>query len=221
MKVITAMRRSRLEDWLTEPENPEPAHAPATQYVPAPANVQRVVRHANEAGIRVVSVAEFRRTPTSRPRVRAPREAGNDRRRGSRRGERATSSSSDDPDPEPPAARPCACGCGRPRQPGKGQNYFDPVECKRRHARERKRTQRARDRDEPNRIVERRLPGLTLADLPTKCRPGCGGEAVYEDPEGAIVCVACGRQKTRGRLRVNGYDAQARRGSRLARGGAA
>jgi hypothetical protein len=144
--------------------------------------------------------------PPSRPaNGHAPREARNDRHRGSRRGERAKSSSSDDPEPEPPAARPCACGCGHPRQ--QGDNYYDPVECKRRHARERKQKQRARDRDEPNRIVERRLPGLTLADLPTKCRPGCGGEAVYEDPEGAIVCVACGRPKTRGRLRVNSYDA--------------
>jgi hypothetical protein len=206
------MRRSTLEDWLAEPENPEPAHDPATQYVPAPANVQRVVRHANEAGIRVVSVAEFRRTPTSRPRVRAPREARNARRRGSRRGERATSSSSDDPDPEPPAARPCACGCGRPRQPGKGQNYFDPVECKRRHARERKRAQRARDRREgTERHVERRLKARPLAALgpePCKCQPRPGFAIL--DPEGDLVCCACGRHRVMPRLkRVNGFDASA------------
>jgi hypothetical protein len=156
----------------------------------------------------MIATAWFGRFPDVVPtgvRSRESHGAKPARRRGSRRGERATSSSSDDPDPEPPAARPCACGCGHPRQ--QGDNYYDPVECKRRHARERKQKQRARDRDEPNRIVERRLPGLTLADLPTKCRPGCGGEAVYEDPEGAIVCVACGRPKTRGRLRVNSYDA--------------
>jgi hypothetical protein len=89
----------------------------------------------------------MRPTTTVRPaNGRAPREARNTRRRGSRRGERATSSSSDAPD-EPPAARPCACGCGRPRQPGKGQNYYDPIECKRAHDRERKRDQRERDRE--------------------------------------------------------------------------
>jgi hypothetical protein len=122
-------------------------------------------------------------------------------RRGSRRFSPPTRGDPDDPDPP----KPCACGCGLPRRPE--LKYYATDDCRKRHARERKQQQRARDRDEPNRVVERRLPGLTLADLPTKCRPGCCGEAVYEDPEGAIVCVACGRLKTRGRLRVNGYDA--------------
>jgi hypothetical protein len=148
--------------------------------------------------------------PPSRPaNGHAPREARNDRHRGSRRGERAKSSSSDDPDPEPPSARPCACGCGRPRQPGKGQNYFDPVECKRRHARERKRKQRARDRSEgTERHVERRVKVGVLAALapePCECKPRPG--FAMPDPEGDLVCCACGRHRVVPDLkRVNGFD---------------
>jgi hypothetical protein len=62
---------------------------------------------------------------------RAPREAHNDRRRGSRRGQRAASSSSDDPDPAP-----CACGCGRPRAAG---CRYHSDECHKSDQRERKR----------------------------------------------------------------------------------
>jgi hypothetical protein len=61
----------------------------------------------------------FPRVVSSGARSRASHGPRPVHRRGSRRGERATSSSSDDPDPETPAARPCACGCGRPRQAGK------------------------------------------------------------------------------------------------------
>jgi hypothetical protein len=144
--------------------------------------------------------------PPSRPaNGHAPREARNDRHRGSRRGERAKSSSSDDPDPESPAARHCACGCGRPRQPGKGRNYFDD-ECKRRHARERKRNQRARDREDPDRVVERRLEQFTLAEIEAKpCR--CGGLAV-PDIDGTPTCLACGRRRGP-HGRVNSYDTAA------------
>jgi hypothetical protein len=155
----------------------------------------------------MMATAWLERFPSVVPSGARSRESHGPRpvhRRGSRRGERATSSSSDDPDPETPAARPCACGCGRPRQAGKGQNYFDD-ECRKRHARERKRKQRAREREEPDRVVERRLRQLTVGDLPTKCRCRC--EAIYRDPEHAIVCVACGRPKSLGRLRVNGHDA--------------
>jgi hypothetical protein len=136
--------------------------------------------------------------PPSRPaNGHAPREARSDRRRGSRRGERGKSSSSDDPEPEPP--RVCACGCGEDISHLAAQaRYLDTTH--------RKRAQRARDRHEPERVVERRLPQLTVGDLPTKCR--CHGEATYRDPEHAIVCVACGRPKSLGRLRVNGYDAR-------------
>jgi hypothetical protein len=142
------------------------------------------------------------RAPQRSTNGHAPREARNDRHRGSRRGDRASSSSSDDPEPERPAARPCACGCGRPRQPG--QNYFDD-ECRKRHERARKRKQRALDREQPERVVERRLERITVADLVRRCR--CATRGADRDPENAWICVGCGRPKTLGRLRVNGYDA--------------
>jgi hypothetical protein len=161
----------------------------------------------------MVTTAWLRRFPDIAPtgsRSRESHGAKPVRCCGSRRGERATSSSSDDPDPEPRAARPCACGCGHPRQ--QGDNYNDPVECKRRHARERKRAQRARDRREgTERHVERRLKARALAALgpePCKCEPRPGFS--IPDPEGDLVCCACGRHRVMPRLkRVNSFDASA------------
>jgi hypothetical protein len=122
-------------------------------------------------------------------RGHAPREARNDHHRGSRRGDRATSSSSDDPDPEPPAARPCACGCGRPRRPG--SNYFDD-ECRKRHARERKRVQRRRDRENPDRVVERDT-ARGLYGMPAKPCDCNGRHIVLADWPGH--CVRCGHDR--------------------------
>jgi hypothetical protein len=48
-------------------------------------------------------------TPVNPMNGRAPREARNQRRRGSRRGERSSSSSSDDPDPDPEPAERRLC----------------------------------------------------------------------------------------------------------------
>jgi hypothetical protein len=53
-------------------------------------------------GARRSRVQHLRATTVTQPTGRAPREARNDRHRGSRRGQRATSSSSDDPEPHPP-----------------------------------------------------------------------------------------------------------------------
>ncbi len=78
-------------------------------------------------------------------RARAPREARNDHQRGSRRGERSTSSSSDDPGPdsEPPSRRLCAfCGKNIPADRSPKATH-----CSDRHAdRDRQRRKRQRDR---------------------------------------------------------------------------
>lgn len=159
-------------------------------------------------GARRSRVQQLRATTVTQPTGRAPREARNDRHRGSRRGESATSSSSDDPEPEPPGTRPCACGCGLPRRRG---DHYAADDCRKRHARERKRRQRARDRASTERHVERRVDlGAELA-LPRSCDNGCGTEAIYLDPEGDVVCWACGRPRGRVTVRaVNGYDTRVR-----------
>jgi hypothetical protein len=93
---------------------------------------------------------------------RAPREATNDRQRGSRRGARASSSSSDDPDDEgptdePPARRLCQfCGGDIPAERARQARY-----CSDRHAdRDRQRRKRQRDRE---RDLRPRMP--TSADF--------------------------------------------------------
>lgn len=105
-------RMSRREDWLAEPEHPEPAFTEETRYVPAPAKVQAFVQEANRRGIRVVSHAEFQRLRCiSRPGTtgRAPRRATNARTSGSRRAGASSSTSSSDPgegeSDEPPSTR--------------------------------------------------------------------------------------------------------------------
>jgi hypothetical protein len=126
-------------------------------------------------------VAPSARTMLTATAGRAPREATNGRRRGSRRGERATSSSSDDPDPEPPPARPCAGGCGQDLDE-LGKNA-DAIYCGKRCA---KRGQRRRDREQPDRVVERTAaPGE-----PVRCR--CRGSAAYA-LDNRWVCVYCAR----------------------------
>ena len=100
--VKASSRRSTLASWLTEPEDPEPAH-PADQdhCTLAPAKVQGVVRKANRIGIRVVSRTELRAVG----RIRVPRRHGSRNRRAPgarparRRGSRRTSAGSrGDPD---------------------------------------------------------------------------------------------------------------------------
>jgi hypothetical protein len=206
MKSKTTMRRSTLESWLTEPENPEPAHDPAGQYIPAPAKmqvppkVQAAVRQGNKLGLRVVSAAEFRRTPgvavtPRRPRVpRAPREATNTRTRGSRRGTRAAASSSDDPDPEPPpAARLCACGCGQGISHRRADaRYVDDT-----HSKRSRRAQARRDRVEDHFDDHRHDPYRDDRErllLYAVCRCN-GGHILERDPELGHRCCKCGRQR--------------------------
>jgi hypothetical protein len=45
-----AQRRSTREDWLAEPENPQPAHDPSTQYVAAPPKVLAALAQAAKCG---------------------------------------------------------------------------------------------------------------------------------------------------------------------------
>jgi hypothetical protein len=124
---------------------------------------------------------------------RAPREATNARRRGSRRGERATPSSSDDPDPEPPGARLCACGCGADLDAlGKNADArYANKTCA-------KRGQRRRDREQPDRVVER----TAAPAQPVRCR--CGGQAVYP-LDHRWICVLCGRPIAGAFSEVNGH----------------
>lgn len=49
------------------------------------------------------------------------------------------------------------------------------------------------------------LEQLTPLDLPAGCR--CPAQGFYHDPEGALVCLSCGRPLTVGVRAVNGYDA--------------
>jgi hypothetical protein len=151
----------------------------------------------------------------ARERGRAPREARNDRRRGSRRGERATASSSDDPDPEP-AARPCACGCGRPRRPElprPARDYFSD-ECGRRHARDRqaksRHTKRARVLAErPGVDRHRRDPYEQLAPhefeaLRKRVNEGCGcngSRLLVDSPD---HCSACGHETVPPQIATHG-----------------
>jgi hypothetical protein len=140
------------------------------------------------------------------------------RRRGSRRTSSPTRAGPDEPDPEPPAARPCACGCGRPRQAGKGRNYFDDA-CRKRHARERKRKQRARDREQPERVAERTAAPTGRVRCGGRC-----GQAAYEFDH-QWICRACGRPIAGAYSEVNGHLAarevlevlaeEARRGGRV------
>jgi hypothetical protein len=125
----------------------------------------------------------------SRPAAgHAPREARNDRRRGSRRGERSRSSSRDDPDPEP--SRVCGCGCGE------GISHLRPQALYLNET-HRKRAQRARDRHDPERVLERTAaPGKQR-----RCR--CRGQAAYPYDH-RWICCACGRPKAGLYSEVNG-----------------
>lgn len=127
---------------------------------------------------------------------RQPRERTNGRHRGSRRGERASSSSSDDPggEGEPPSARPCACGCGRPRriELDPPDRYYNTNECRRAHARDRQRESRERKLDAPG--------GGELLWAPT-C--DCNGGHILErdyDVDVAQGCAKCGRERPWGSL---------------------
>jgi hypothetical protein len=130
---------------------------------------------------------------------RAPRQAANARRRGSRRSTQRSGSSSDDPGDEPPS---CACGCGRPRAAGQ---YYSSDECRRAHARERKRQQRARDRRNPERVAERSVE-RGIARPPRFCR--CDGQGAYASDH-RWTCLACGRTIEGAYSSVNGHVASA------------
>jgi hypothetical protein len=128
-------------------------------------------------------------------RARAPREARNDRPRGSRRSssrrssERSGDSGSEggEPEPSPAGRRECEC-CGLPLTGKRPQaRYLNDAH--------RKRAQRQRDRLEPDRVAERRLVLLTEAKAPPPVRCKC-------DPKGhlvdGVICVPCGRARGNG-----------------------
>jgi hypothetical protein len=112
--------------------------------------------------------------PARVPQGRAPRAAGNEHRRGSRRGERSRSSSSDDPDPEP-EPRVCECGCGAPLDHLNADARFL-------NAAHRARTYRAAQKEE----------GFEpLSSIPRPC-DACPHPATLPDEDGDPVCVVCG-----------------------------
>jgi hypothetical protein len=133
-------------------------------------------------------------------RARAPREARNDHQRGSRRGERSTSSSSDDPGPEPEPAkrRLCACNCGLDISHRAAQARY-ASDSHAAYARQRRKRDRDRARDlRPG--VTRRDPYLRLdADelerlrrrIETGCR--CNGHHIADPEDGH--CTKCGHRR--------------------------
>jgi hypothetical protein len=127
------------------------------------------------------------RTPVSHAGVklrlgstgRAPREARNDHRRGSRRGGRATSSSSDDPDPEPePAERRC--------ENQRCSADVSHLHSLRRYCDDACQQQAYRDRHLVDQLET--LAGTTTFRISCRCRPR--GEFVVEN-----ICFACGRPR--------------------------
>ena len=141
---------------------------------------------------------------TVRATGRAPREARNDRRRGSRRGQRAPSSSSDDPDPAS-----CACGCGRPRTAG--LRYYSD-ECRKADQRARKRKQRAHDRANPDaaadRVAQHAVEHHAFDEIRCGCEPGDAIPSLSVD--GDAECAKCGRWLLKPVMPVNGFDSIAR-----------
>ena len=134
---------------------------------------------------------------------RAPREARNDRHRGSRRttGSGSTSSGEDDPEPEPPGARLCA-ECGQPVEPnsrGRPREYCKG--CSTPAAR--KRRERENDRQHPERVVEREGEIWSLAP---EC--SCGSEAAEPDYVlGYYRCIPCGLKRPEPEARLLDYRA--------------
>jgi hypothetical protein len=110
----------------------------------------------------------------------APRPATNERSRGSRRGERATSSSSDDPDPELEPHRTCGCGCGASLDHLRSHASFL-------NGTHRMRTLRAL-RVEQDELV---LQPIAAAAITRPCS-ACRHSATSPDEDGDPVCVLCG-----------------------------
>ncbi len=148
---------------------------------------------------------------SARQAGRSPRVASNERRRGSRRGERSTSSSSDDPDDgDPEPHRLCECGCGSPIDHKRPNALYLNGTHKSRGWRDRK---AARDltqsRGDPD-------PSVAWRQL-TPCR--CGTGAVIDtDPEGDRFCFWCARWLDPSHLHDrNGHEAEALKHARLMR----
>jgi hypothetical protein len=104
-----------------------------------------------------------------------------------------------EPSEPPPAGRLCECGCDRDISHKRADARYFEDKC-------RVRAQRARDAADPERVVERRLERLTVTELPGGCHAECRGEGVERDPEGAWICLKCGRPRTAVLAPVNGYD---------------
>jgi hypothetical protein len=150
-----------------------------------------------EARLRTRSHVSLRPTSTiATSSGRAPREARNQRQRGSRRGERATSSSSDDPGPgsEPPTRRLCAfCNGDIPADRSPKATH-----CTDQHA-DRDRQRRKRERDRARNHLPRipttadfwRMRELTSDELlrlrgRVACR--CNGDHQEFDPGSCFRC---------------------------------
>lgn len=117
-------------------------------------------------------------TPVSSTNGRAPREARNQRRRGSKRGERSKSSSSDDPEPEP--ERRCEnprCGADISHLRSDARYCENGGACKQQAYRERLTIKKLDD-----------LAGTVTTELSCECEPKHG--LVDEG-----VCHPCGRPR--------------------------
>jgi hypothetical protein len=150
--------------------------------------------------------------PRPRPRPRGagrPAVRGASRRSSARSGDSGEDGESSEGSSEPPpGGRLCLCGCGVDLDRiGKNSDarYFKDA-C-------RKRAQRVRDEAKPERVVERavkrhlklRIAGALDGVKTCGCKPK--GVFRYCDPEGDVVCFACGRPRRGYRLgEANGYD---------------
>ena len=171
--------------------------------VPAAIAARREALHQYGAliGDRPASLEEHLARTTTTPAAartrsqgRAPRAATNQHRRGSRRGERASSSSSDDPDPDPGPHRTCECGCGASldhlRSDARSLNGTHRMRALRRYEAE---------RDE---LI---LQPIAAAAITRPCN-ACPHAATLPDEDGDPVCVSCGTL-IGAQSSPNGYEA--------------
>ena len=148
----------------------------APQDRPAVRQLRRAESIASPA-VREREVDKIMRSHTGRRSGRAARPATNERRRGGRRGERATSSSSDDPDGDAEPHRTCQCGCGA------------SLDHKRRNARYLSHTHAVRAHRAAEREEWQKAPAPVVSE---RHRPTCAHSFTVPDLDGDPVCIACG-----------------------------